>query len=415
MDEWICSCGQKNMSKFCTRCGKTRPVVDLSKSDDNVWTCSCGNKNTGVFCTQCGQKRIPVSSNDIDKKINPPTDSTPTTQPLKQHSPQLSEHPTQIANNKRNYIIIGLLVVIMGLVGTITYLMLKEKPEEVVINNHPVESANEKQDERVTEPNVSAPTPEVKKNISDLSLGNISIGFSKEQVYDLIGLENQITDPEFSGHLRYQYPDMEVIITDNVVNAFVSNTARVNTKRGIHQNSSLQDMINAYGKGYSSFEYNGSTLYEYPFTSTDGKSCLLRFAIKNGVVDYISGRVTEMSGGDPYNGARETFREYYKFITEKKYGNAYDILSAKQKERRGTFDEFVTSYTNTISNEVENISVRSIDANNISIEYTLSARNRQNNGRINVQRFKGEAILVYRDSRWFIDYAKSTRISEYIE
>ena len=413
MEEWICSCGQKNTSKFCTRCGKTRSVVDLSKSNDNVWTCSCGNKNTGAFCTQCGQKRIPVSSNDIDKKINPPTDSTPTTQPLKQNPPQLSEYPTQIAN-KRHYVIIGLLVVIIGLVGVITYLILKEKSEEVVVNP-PAESTKERQEERVTETSVSAPIPEVKTNISDLSLGNICIGFSKERVFELIGLESQITDPEFSGHLRYQYPDMEVIITHNVVTAFVSKTAKVNTARGIHQGSSFQDMINAYGKNYNSFYYDGSVLYEYPFTSTDGKSCLLRFAIKNDIVDYISGRAVDIVAVDVYDGARETFREYYRFITEKKYDNAYDILSAKQKERRGTFDKFVTSYTNTISNEVENIGVRSIDANNISIEYTLSTRDKLNNGRVKVQRFKGEAILVYRDSRWLIDYAKSSKISEHIE
>lgn len=404
MNEWICSCGQKNTSKFCTRCGKTKSVVDLSKSDDNVWTCSCGNKNTGAFCTQCGQKRPSPPPSDTNALIDSATSS-----------------PTQLRNDKRNFIIIGLLIVIMGLVGTVTYLLMKEKPAEIATNNPPTKPVHEKQDERTTEPTtplaptVSAPKPEVKENVSDLSLGNISIGFSKEQVYNLIGLESQITDPEFSGHLRYQYPDIEVVITHNVVTAFVSKTAKVNTARGIHQGSSFQDMINAYGKNYKSFDYDSSTLYEYPFTSTDGRNCLLRFAIKNGIVDYISGRAIDIVGVDAYDGARETFREYYKFITEKKYGSAYDILSGKQKERRGTFDEFVTSYTNTISNEVEKIEVRSIDANNISIEYTLSARNRQNNGRINVQRFKGEAILVYRDSRWFIDYAKSARISEYIE
>ena len=64
-------------------------------------------------------------------------------------------------------------------------------------------------------------------------------------------------------------------------------------------------MTNAYGEGYTSFEHKGKVLYEYPFTSTDGRRCLLRFAVKNGFVDYISERAIDMSDGDPYDGARK--------------------------------------------------------------------------------------------------------------
>lgn len=404
MNEWTCSCGQKNTLKFCTHCGKAKPVVDLSKSDNNLWTCSCGKKNAGDFCTNCGQRRMSPPSSDTNTPINSAVSS-----------------PTQLRNDKRNFIIIGLLVVIMGLIGTVTYLLMKEKPAEIATDDPPAEPVHERQDGRLTEsvapptPTAPAPKPEVKVKVSELSLGDISIGFSKEQVYNLIGLESQITDPEFSGHLRYQYPDMEVIITRNVVTAFVSKTPRVSTSRGIHQGSSLTDVTNAYGEGYSSFEFDGSTLYEYPFTSTDGKNCLLRFAIKNGVVDYISGRVINISADDPYNGARETFYEYHKLINEKKYENAYNILSNKQKERLGTFREFVTGYGNTISSEVESFSVRSTNGNNISLEYTLIARDKMNDGKTKVQKFKGKAILIYRDSRWLIDYAKASKISEHME
>lgn len=413
MSEWICSCGQKNTSKFCTRCGKTRSVVDLSKSDDNVWTCSCGNKNAGAFCSQCGQKRIPSSSNDIDKKINPPIDSTPTTQPLKQNPPQLSEYPTQTDNNKRNYVIIGLLVVIIGLVCAITYLMLKEKPEEVVANL-PAESTNEKQVEQT--PILPALNSEIKTNISDVSLGNICIGFSKERVYELIGLENQITDPDF-GYLHYQYPDIEVTIIHDVVTGFSSKTAQVSTPRGIHQGSSLQEVINAYGKDFSSYYLRGDTIYEYTFTSVDGKKSSLCFAVQNDIVNYIRGQGnSDITARDSYDGAYETFREYYRFITNKKYHNAYDILTDKQKKRRGTFDEFVKSCANNIGHEVEDIRVKTKNNfTNVSIEYTLIVRDKQNNGKVKVQRFKGEATLIYSNARWFIDYARSSKVSEHME
>lgn len=52
-DTWACSCGQQgNRGKFCTDCGKARPVPVQS------WTCeSCGTVNQGNFCSQCGKKR----------------------------------------------------------------------------------------------------------------------------------------------------------------------------------------------------------------------------------------------------------------------------------------------------------------------------------------------------------------------
>jgi len=48
-DEWTCECGTVNTGKFCTECGKARPAGD--------WTCSCGAVNSGKFCTECGNPR----------------------------------------------------------------------------------------------------------------------------------------------------------------------------------------------------------------------------------------------------------------------------------------------------------------------------------------------------------------------
>ena len=41
---------------------------------------------------------------------------------------------------------------------------------------------------------------------SDLTLGDVSIGYSRDDVRSLMGKELAITDPENTGHLRYQYP-----------------------------------------------------------------------------------------------------------------------------------------------------------------------------------------------------------------
>ncbi len=58
----------------------------------------------------------------------------------------------------------------------------------------------------------------------------------------------------------------------------------------------LDKVIAQYGDTpYGNSKYGDVTLYEYKFQSVNGDECLLRFAIKNGVVDYISGRVLSSS------------------------------------------------------------------------------------------------------------------------
>ena len=49
-DGWTCACGCVNTGKFCSDCGKPKPVSDS-------WVCACGHTNTGKFCSECGQPR----------------------------------------------------------------------------------------------------------------------------------------------------------------------------------------------------------------------------------------------------------------------------------------------------------------------------------------------------------------------
>ncbi|MGI6335675.1 MAG: SPFH domain-containing protein [Eubacteriales bacterium] len=48
---WTCACGAENTGKFCSECGKTRPV------ESSTWTCACGAENTGKFCSECGARK----------------------------------------------------------------------------------------------------------------------------------------------------------------------------------------------------------------------------------------------------------------------------------------------------------------------------------------------------------------------
>ena len=50
VDSWKCACGADNTGKFCSECGKPKPVND-------GWVCTCGTANTGKFCSECGAKK----------------------------------------------------------------------------------------------------------------------------------------------------------------------------------------------------------------------------------------------------------------------------------------------------------------------------------------------------------------------
>ncbi len=127
----------------------------------------------------------------------------------------------------------------------------------------------------------------------EMSLGGIAIGDTKNKVYSMLGKESKISYEFSDSNPRYQYPNMEVVMSGNIVTAFVSKNARVKTGRGIGEGNSVQDVLAVYGKTDMIMEYDGYLLYEYRFTSANGRNCLLRFAMKNGTVSYISGRIAE--------------------------------------------------------------------------------------------------------------------------
>ena len=113
--------------------------------------------------------------------------------------------------------------------------------------------------------------------------------------------------------------------------------------------------------------------------------------------------------------ARETFINYHNALTNKNYQQAYDILSANQKQRVGKYDSYVAGYSNTISSMVDEIKTIDYDENHCNFEYRLTARDSYQDNGVKVQRFQGKVDLIKVNGSWFIDYAKSQKIDEYVE
>ncbi len=131
---------------------------------------------------------------------------------------------------------------------------------------------------------------------TDLSLGGLDVGISAADMRKALGQERSSKPVQnVPGFTNYAYDGMTVGVKDGEVTTLVSDGANVQTKRGIHQGSTLADVMQAYGAHYTKQEYDGLVLYEYEFAASGGQKGILRFAIKpqNDQVDYISARLPE--------------------------------------------------------------------------------------------------------------------------
>lgn len=118
---------------------------------------------------------------------------------------------------------------------------------------------------------------------------------------------------------------------------------------------------------------------------------------------------------DNVTSARQTFLDYHQAITDKNYRAAYEMLSYKQRERVGDFDSFVAGFANTISNEVSELNLVSSDEDSCTFDYTITARDRYQGGKVKVQTFRGQVTMAKDKGRWFIRHAKSNKVNESIE
>lgn len=98
---------------------------------------------------------------------------------------------------------------------------------------------------------------------SDLSLGGLDLGITLDEMHNRLGQES--SSKQDGNHMYYFYEGLKVGSVDNKLTSLVSENDEVKTKRGIHQGSTLDEVVSAYGNPTSTLAYDGKTLYEYTF------------------------------------------------------------------------------------------------------------------------------------------------------
>ena len=125
----------------------------------------------------------------------------------------------------------------------------------------------------------------------NLSLGELKLGDSVEVVREIFGREEKVTPAETPNHRHCKYKNIVVTFAGNAVVGLVSYGDEIATERGLHQGTPLDEVIAAYGRRGAVYEDNGLMLYEYPCVSADGNLAVMRFAVKDNAVEYISLRL----------------------------------------------------------------------------------------------------------------------------
>lgn len=144
---------------------------------------------------------------------------------------------------------------------------------------------------KVVEQSKNSVTPVVTSKKTDLSLGKIMIGMSMSDVQSILGVDKGVDLND--GYRYHKYDGLQVGEKDGTVNAVVSSGASVKTSRGLHEGSTYDEMVKAYGTDYMTMKLANLMLYEYSFQDKLGRKGLLRFAVRDidKRVDYISIRV----------------------------------------------------------------------------------------------------------------------------
>lgn len=394
-NKWICpNCGQVNNDAFCSKCGHKKPLEAVNPMNElqNLVENNMINDNSG--------RKIDT---EISNKINPLEELQDLVKEpiLKTNISKRNSSTINESGSILKYIIIGVILVLGVFLGI--YFFSNKTANDISSNtsNNGIISNEEKNILSVN---------------SDLSLGGVELGYSIEQMHKVLGKETSIDEKD--SYKFYNYSDIQVGIKNGKVDALVSNSSAVVTKRGIHQGSSLKDVFDKYGDNYNKMDYDDLILYEYTFATDNNKNGILRFAISksNNQVNYISVRIPEedlntksitttdnsTSNVTNANEAAQALNNYYAAINKHDMRAAYNILSDDMQTHMGSLNDYADGYKTTLSDSISNVQVTSNSGDEIALSYTLTARDSYNSNSIKEQTFACTALLSKKTGSWHI-------------
>ena len=401
---WKCVCGQENTGKFCVACGAAKDsIVNMAQEPEKQgWKCSCGQDNTGRFCVSCGN---PQPGAAVENAVSQAT----------MQQPELAmPQPAYTAPQQENKAKPILIVLVVFLTAAVSFFVVRGFMEPSTGANKTNGSVTAKQATEKQVPSVD----------SDLSLGGVSLGYSVDKLHEILGREKEQKKGDY-GTTVYLYDGLKVGIKDGIVVGLTSDGSTVKTKRDMHEGSNIDDVFAAYGKDYTTTDYDGKNLYEYTFTALNGEKGILRFAVEksSNKVNYISVRLLpkeEKQAAAPQAqadvaGARSRLLGYYQAISNHSMQAAYGTLTSSMQNQFGEYSTYSAGYKTTISSAITNIQTLSSDTTHAQFEYDLKARDRASGNRVKVQTFHGTANMVLLNGTWYIDSMSVKKQGEYME
>lgn len=392
---WNCVCGkQGNTGAFCTACGKKREVGEVQNAAVAETTSPQMAQLQENPVQQMRQTQVMPS---VQPNLSSNAQSYPKTQPTQSYPQQNYGQPNgNPLNDRKKHILLGaVIVVLLAVLGFAAF--------KLGMGGNDSSSYNSvaKQD--------AASEKATRDMVSDLSLGGLDLDCTSDDMKKVCGQEKNAKTVD--GMVHHYFEGIEVV-TDpgnhDKVCALVSDGADAKTKRGIHEGSTRDEVIKAYGDSSMQSDYQDLRLYEYNFTSMDGKQGILRFAIKkaDNTVKYISARLVtdnqqQKKPQADVNGAKGMLMGYYQDITNHNLRSAYNRLSPDMQNHMGAFENFADGYQTTISSVANNLQVVSAEPDRVVISYNLVARDRQR-GPVKQQTFVGNATLSNASGRWQI-------------
>ncbi len=361
------------------------------------------------------------------------------------------ESKTMSASNNDNSGCGCLLIIALIILGVVGYFFIFSDSSEEEQTQTIVEETTDKESAHV---DTTSAHDYTKTQKTELSLGGLDIGVSHKQVHDILGKEKSKEEKNNRTILKYDHIDVE-LQNDNVC-SLISNTADALTLRGIHQGSSLQDVIKTYGEASSSFKYDNLIINEYKYTSLDNRQGILRFAIKpeNNTVEYISVRFSDElkndnnDVNDPSSSfsftpslnaqgtqstkntkpaiseddiakAEKRLNYFFRHLTMSD-SDAYKVLSSNEQKRIGNISKFHSVYPvlNTIN--IKSISVDSVNQDSILFSYSIETSRHQfvkgrNRAKTIHQALSGKVQMVKEFGEWCVNNDESNVTAERIE